>query len=70
MVSIDGNGRANAIEEKPARPKPNWAATGVIFFHDARSCDIAAKIKPSAHGELQITAVNQAYLKMANCTSN
>ena len=40
------------------------------YFYDARSCDIAAKIKPSAHGELEITAVNQAYLKMANCTSN
>jgi glucose-1-phosphate thymidylyltransferase len=63
VVTIGADGRATAIDEKPAHPRSNWAATG-LYFYDERICDIAAKVKPSARGELEITAVNQAYLEM------
>lgn len=62
VVSFDGEGRAVDLEEKPARPRSNFAVTG-LYFYDNRVLDIAASLRPSGRGELEITDVNRVYLE-------
>ena len=62
VAEFDASGRVIGLEEKPARPKSHYAVTG-LYFYDERVCDFAAKLKPSARGELEITDLNRCYLE-------
>jgi len=67
VVEMDPDGQVLSLEEKPERPRSNYAVTG-LYFYDERACDYAASLEPSARGELEITDLNQRYLDAGDLT--
>ena len=65
VVTFDAAGRATSLEEKPENPKSNYAVTG-LYFYDGQAIDLAASLKPSARGELEITDLNRLYLEQGS----
>ncbi len=65
VVEFDANGKVLSLEEKPERPRSHYAVPG-LYFYDRQVCDLAARLKPSSRGELEITDLNRVYLEQGN----